>query len=388
MEFREKQVIVYGASGFTGKLVSEYFAKLQSERNLSFGIAGRDKEKLLLLQKHLKERFGEKAGPDIYIASLESEAELVSLCKKTSVIIHLVGPYAFHGELMVKACIAAGTDYLDITGEPAFVNKIEAQFHSQALEKGVSIVNCCGFDSIPADLGTYFTVLSLSSTEEKQVKCYVEAKGHLSGGTLVSALHAVSENPGAFLENHTEGNILRDFHYSETVSSVAIPLPVIDPLIVLRSAEKIRFYGKPFSYGQYVAVRSVPDTILMSLAASGLFVAARINFLKNYLLSYIQRGEGPSEEKRRESYFQCTFEGIAGKDRVVTRISGGDPGYEETARMVSEAAILLTNKNKQVSIPSGVVTPAYAFGDYLVDALKKIGIKFEILERKRGEKEV
>jgi saccharopine dehydrogenase (NAD+, L-glutamate forming) len=382
-EQREHDVVVFGATGFTGALTAEYLAA-HAPAGTRVALAGRNREKL--------ERVRERLGADLPLlhADVEDPASLRAVAESARVVATTVGPYINHGAPLVEACAAAGTDYADITGEPEFVDRMYVEHHARATETGARLVHACGFDSIPHDLGAYFTVLQLPEGVPLTVKGFVRAGGKPSAGTYHSALTAFSRvrQTGAAakarkqLEPRPEGRRVRSIkeppHREDAVEAWVLPMPTIDPQVIKRSAMALDRYGPDFAYGHYFAVKRLPVAVGIAGGVMGLFAAAQVPPARKLLMGRMTSGQGPSEEQRAKSWFAVRFTGEGGGERVVTEVRGGDPGYTETAKMLAESALCLAEDDLPET--AGQVTTATAMGDALLERLQRAGITFEVLE--------
>ncbi|HSN98603.1 MAG TPA: saccharopine dehydrogenase NADP-binding domain-containing protein [Candidatus Nanopelagicales bacterium] len=385
MSDREYDVIVFGATGFTGRLVAEHLARRAASPGFRWAIAGRSADKLA----HVKSELEAPGEVGIIEADAGDPASLARMAQRTRVVLSTVGPYARHGEPVVAACVQEGADYVDITGEPDFVDLCLARYHGPARDKGLRLVNCCGFDSVPHDLGALFTVERLPSGEPIVLEAFVRAHGTFSGGTWQSAINAFSEarHRGAlFPEPPPAGGDRRvrlqkpRIRYDRALRAWVCSLPTIDPQIVLRSAAALDVYGPDFSYGHYAQVRS-GARLAGGIAGIGAIAAlAQLGPTRDLLRRVRPAGEGPSPEERARHWFQVTFRGQASSRQVVTRVSGGDPGYSETSKMVAESALCLALDRERLPDRTGVLTPAVAMGDLLINRLQQVGIRFELLE--------
>ncbi|MEM7184434.1 MAG: saccharopine dehydrogenase NADP-binding domain-containing protein, partial [Spirochaetota bacterium] len=345
-------------------------------KGIQWAIAGRNENKLKHRQAQIKQNYSQEV--EIITVDPSSETSLEAMAAQAEVVITTVGPYAEYGEPVLRACLLAESDYLDITGEPEFVNEMMRKYAAQAERRGVLAINCCGFDSIPADLGTYFTVKNLPKEEDKKVYSYVFSSGTFSGGTWNSAIKAMSkafqgENP---LFKHGAPRL--DFHYANDINRWAIPMPVIDQDIVFRSSKSLS-YAPNFSYGQFIGLPHIAQALGITVAVSGIFLGAQIPPVRDFLLDQVKPGTGPSLEKRQESFFELLFIGESPSKKILTRVNGGDPGYGDTAKMVSEAALLMATQRDGLLQKSGIHTPASVFGDKLVEALDAKGITFRVI---------
>jgi short subunit dehydrogenase-like uncharacterized protein len=334
----------------------------------------------------------ERVGRELTLleADVNDPESLRKLAASTRVLVTTVGPYIKYGEGVVAACAAAGTDYVDLTGEPEFVDLMWLRHHEQAQQTGARIVHCCGFDSIPHDLGAFFTVSQLPDDVPISVKGFVRARGQLSGGTyqtIVTGFSRLRQNARAASERrHREqrpadrrvkGSIGRP-HHDSFAGGWVVPMPTIDPQVVLRSARALERYGPDFSYSHFfVSKRLLP---LAGIAAGGTaaITLAQLPPTRDLLLKLISPGSGPSAEQREQHWFRVRFVGQGGGQTVHTEVSGGDPGYGDTAKMLGESALCLAHD--ELPARSGQLTPAVAMGEKLIERLNAAGIKFRVLE--------
>jgi short subunit dehydrogenase-like uncharacterized protein len=320
---------------------------------------------------------------------------LRAVAESSKVVITTVGPYILHGEPLVAACAAAGTDYVDLTGEPEFVDLMWLRYHSQAESTGARLVHSCGFDSIPYDLGALYTVEKLGSDVPIKLEGYVRIGGTFSGGTYHSAVNIMgrlrqgmqvarerrqrerSAAAGQDGARHVHGAPGRP-HHDELGGGWAVPFPTIDPQTVLRSARALDSYGPDFTYSHYLVIKRLPVLAGMAAGAGAAIVLAQLPPTRNALLKLKSSGDGPSVEQREKSWFRVRFRGSGGGRHLVTEVSGGDPGYSETSKMLSEAAMCLAFD----ALPerSGQLTPAVAMGSALTERLQRAGINFRVLE--------
>jgi short subunit dehydrogenase-like uncharacterized protein len=384
---REFEVVVYGATGFTGGLVAEYLAKVPG---LRWALAGRDAAKLGRVRDRIAKNDNALASLPLITASAEDPASLAAMAARTGVVLTTVGPYARHGEPLVRACVDARTHYVDLTGEPAFVDAMIGRYHAMAEEARVKIVHSCGFDSIPHDLGALFTVRALKANGPVTVNGYVQGDGQFSGGTWHSAINAFA-NPGSLASARKERRAALPsggrrvhgrtrLHRMERLNSWACPLPTIDPDVVLRSARNVAGYGSDFTYGHHVAVPSLGLLAKGALGVAGVMLLAQLPPTRAWLLSKKSPGEGPSPERRAKSWFKVTFVGEGDGRKIVTEVSGGDPGYGETAKMLAESALCLARDSEKLPARYGVVTTAEAMDDVLIGRLTAAGIAFRVVE--------
>lgn len=384
-------LVVYGATGFTGHLAVLYLAE-HAPSALRWAIAGRDRQKLEAIRDELRARFDREV--EIVVARSDDRASLDAMTSEARVVLTTVGPYAQHGEPLVASCVEHGADYLDITGEPEFVDRVLEVYGERAAQAGVRIVSCCGFDSIPHDLGAYFTVRELAPKGPVTMEGFVQASGGISGGTWHSAVGAMSRlseqrkaarlkaKPAASGGRTVRGLAPRPRKEAE-VRGWVLPMPTIDPQIVLRSARSLEIYGPDFRYGHYARVGSLATAAALVAGVGAVAALSQLRPTRELLLKAKRQGEGPSEEVRRNGHFRVTFVARSGGEKLVTRVSGGEPGYAETSKMISECALALVFDRERLPEAVGVLTTVEAFGDVLIERLAQAGIRFEVLTRGR-----
>jgi short subunit dehydrogenase-like uncharacterized protein len=389
---REFDVVLLGATGYAGRLTAEYLAE-HSPPGMRWALAGRSEEKLDGVRAALLDRSPSLTDLPLLQADVTDAASLRRLAERTHVLITTVGPYMEHGEAAVAACALAGTDYLDLTGEPEFVDRSFVRHHENAVTSGARLIHAAGFDSIPYDLGTLFTVLQLPEGVPVHVDGYVRGSMRISGGTLASALGAFGrpvqnlraararsareQAPGSRRISSGAGRPGRD----PLNGGWALPLPTLDPRVVAQSARALARYGPDFTYRHHLSVARLSTALAGPVALASVVAAAQLPPARRLIQRQLARGDGPTLDERQASWFAVTFVGEGGGERVVTRVSGGDPGYDETAKMLGEAALsLLYDDLPEVH---GQVTTAVAFGTALIDRLDRAGLSFEVIEHPR-----
>jgi short subunit dehydrogenase-like uncharacterized protein len=386
---RKYDIVLFGATGFTGGLTAEYLAQHGGDK-LRWALAGRNEEKLKLVRARLADINPACKTLDLLMADVGDAESIKAVAVSAKVVITTVGPYIHFGEPLVAACAAAGTDYVDLTGEPEFVDLMWLRYHDLARTTGARIVNCCGFDSIPHDLGAYFTVRQLPKEVPLKVEGFVRAGGTFSGGTLHSAVTAFSrigEYGKVRKARHSRegwpvdrkvGSTRQRIRYVREFGAWAVPMPTIDPQVVRRSAVADERYGPSFHYGHYVLVKKLGRVALLVGGAATVFAGAQFKLTRDRLLKFKQPGDGPSEAQRQKGWFRVRFIGQGGGKKVLTEVSGGDPGYGETSKMLAESALCLAQD--RLPRKAGVITPAQAMGDALIERLQAAGIHFKVLE--------
>jgi short subunit dehydrogenase-like uncharacterized protein len=412
---RSYDLVLWGATGFTGKLVAEYLTQRYGAigPKLRWAIAGRDREKLELARKQLAAFDPRALHLPILIGRSDDPASLHAIAKQTVMVCAVAGPFAKLGSEMVAACVGERTHYCDITGEVQWVNEMVARHHETARKQGTRIVHCCGFDSVPSDLGVF--VLQELARERfgapaALVKSVVSAKaGGVSGGTLASMFHAFEQaerDPSVFEVMANPLALCRDgaasqpsvkeprgAQFDEDLGGWLAPfvMAAVNTRIVHRSSALMgNAYGLEFSYIERIRTGRGVRAALGANAVAGGMLAFQGLLKRPTARRLIQGalpkpGGGPSAAKRAGSYFSVDFLG-----RVVTPTgprtlrskfaAKGDPGYGETAKMVAEAALCLALDGGKLAAQGGVLTPASAMGRHLVDRLRGTGFTIEASE--------
>jgi short subunit dehydrogenase-like uncharacterized protein len=380
----EYDVVVFGATGFTGALTAEYLAA-HAPPETRWAIAGRSRPKLEDLRARLK------ADVPVLEADIENPGSLRALAESTKVVITTVGPYFKYGEPLVAACAAAGTAYVDLTGEPEFVDLMWLRYHEQAEETGARLVHSCGFDSIPYDLGALYTVEQLPEGVPLKLEGFIRAGGTFSGGTYATIIESMGRlrqtmataRERAQLEAKPTGRRVSGSpgipHRDPTAGGWVLPFPTIDPQTVLRSAQALERYGPDFSYSHYLVLKRLPVLAALAAGAGTVITLAQLPPARKVMQKLVPAsGEGPSAEQRAKNWFRFRVVGEGGGRRVVVQLSGGDPGYGETSKMLAESALCLAHD--ELPELAGQLTPAVAMGDALIQRLQRAGIEFKVLE--------
>ena len=394
-------IIIWGASSFTGKLVCEYIYSKYGTNSIRWAIAGRNEKKL----KDIRAEVADSSIP-IFIADSFDEESLSKFIIKTKVVCSTVGPYSLYGTKLVKLCVENNTHYCDITGEAHWIRTLIDNFHEEAKSKKLKIVNSCGFDSIPSDMGVYFIqneIKKVYKNYAKSIKMRVAGiRGGISGGTygsinnLLKEAHAdkdifkVLNNPyGLNPIDKMEGmdkKDLRKIIFDKESNSWIYPFIMagINTKIVRRSNALSKFlYGKDFRYEEAMISGKGISGFLKAILA--VFPLAMIglnpnSFLKKIVDSFMPKpGEGPGVKKRRNGFYNLRFYiTIDEKRKAFAKVIGdSDPGYGSTSKMLAESAICLAFDN--LSKNYGVITPSSGMGDKLLNRLKEnAGLSFEL----------
>ncbi len=410
---RDFDVILWGATGFTGRLVAEYLNETYGVgKDVRWAIAGRNVNKLEALRTELTARNPDAAGLDIIRGDSHDAQSLHQMAARASVICTTVGPYAKYGSKLVAACVAEGTDYCDLTGETPWIQDMIEQHHEGAKEKGCRIVHCCGFDSIPSDMGTHF--LQREAKREHgapldTIGFYLgKSKGGVSGGTVASMLNIASniKDPKirkALMDPYAlnpkgersgpDGRDQMGVQWDEDAQVWTGPFVMasINTRIVRRSNALTDYaYGRDFRYKEVTSrpkgARNYAISQQLAVGQNIFLALAAVGPVRKLMQATIlpDPGEGPDEHARVHGYFNIRFVG-QGKDRsgnpvkMEARVSGDrDPGYGSTSKMLAESALCLALDKDKLPEQAGVLTPASAMGDALLDRLPTAGLSFSL----------
>ncbi len=404
---RPYEVIIWGASGFTGRLVAEYLLERYGVGgDLSWAIAGRSQSKL----EQIRSDLGEPAESiPILTADSHDEKSLADLADQTKVICTTVGPYAKYGKELVAACVAAGTDYCDLAGEPHFIREMIDQHHEQAQQTGARIVNSCGFDSIPSDIGVWF--LQQQALEQfdapcRQIKLRVaKIRGGASGGTIASMMNIIDAakkdrsiarvlknpyglNPRDAMSGPDKPD-LQSAAYDPDIKQWIAPfvMAAINTRIVRRSNALLDFaYGNDFRYDEAMVIGGgFKSRIKANVTAWGLgafTLGSAFKFTRGLLQKRLPKpGEGPNARQREKGFFNLKLVGrTADGQRIDAKVTGDrDPGYGSTSKMLGESAVCLA-KDLDDKVGGGIVTPASTMAEPLIKRLtERAGLTFEIV---------
>lgn len=407
MNEREFDIIVWGATGFTGKLVAEYLLERYGVNNeLRWAIAGRSEDKLAALKSTL----GDSAAdlPCIVGDSFDEDA-LNSMTSKTAVVLTTVGPYAKYGSPLVAACVRNGTHYCDLAGEAQWIRKMVDEHHDAATQSGAKIVHCCGFDSVPMDIGVWFLqreAMERHGTPCESIQMLVAAtRGGASGGTIASMLNLIEEsrrnrdiarilvhpyslNPPD-MRSGPDGRDQQKVRYDETAKAWTAPFVMagINTKVVRRSHALAGLpWGNDFRYAEAVMTgrgmggwfKATTVTIGLGALVTGASFGWSRKLLKRFVLP--EPGEGPNQHERENGFFNLRQYGRLPDGTLIrSKITGDrDPGYGSTSKMLSEAAVCLAKDPLESS--GGILTPAAAMAaPYHKRLTENAGLTFEIL---------
>lgn len=381
---RTYDVVVFGATGFTGGLTAAELAR-RAPAGCRWAIAGRSRRRLEGVRAGLAADDPSLADLPVIVADVDDPGSMRDLAASTRVLITTVGPYLRYGDPVVAACAAEGTDYLDLTGEAEFVDRTWLSHHVTAEGTGARLVHAAGFDSIPHDLGVRYTVGHLPSDAPLTVHGYVKAVGAFSGGSLASAMGFLGRigagRRTAAERLHVEGPPGRPTTLvrgpMQEAGAWSLPFPSVDAQIVLRSSAALG-YGTGFTYSHNFVVGPLPMVPLALFGVATVGLLAQVPPLRDGVARLVPPGSGPSEKVRARNHFDVRFVGTGGGRRVVAHVTGGDPGYTETSKMLAESALCLAYDELPEVV--GQTTTAIAMGEALTGRLRAAGIGFEVLD--------
>lgn len=389
MSSSKLDIVVYGATGFTGQLVAEYLAAHYRDGSLKWAMAGRSKDKLAAV----RDAIGAPADTPLIVADAGDAASLKAMLAQTKSVISTVGPYQLYGNELITACVDSGTDYFDLCGEPVWMRQMIDKHEVAAKASGARIVFSCGFDSVPFELGTFFVqeeAKRVFGAPAARVKGRVrDMRGTLSGGTAASAkatfdavakdlsLVAILNNPFALTPGFEGPKQPRGSKpaYEEDLHSWTAPfmMALINTRNVHRSNMLMGFpYGRDFVYDEMV---------LTGPGEKGEANAKKVMALNSEKTgpSAPKPGEGPSKEERENGRYDLLYLAVAPDDRMVRAGIKGDrdPGYGSTSKMISECAICLLRDTPDVA--PGFWTPGAAMQGKLIKRLvDHAGLTFEV----------
>jgi short subunit dehydrogenase-like uncharacterized protein len=406
--YMKHELVVFGATSFVGQILCHHLAEQFAVDELDWAMAGRSASKLEEVKSSLPE--SHHNIPTI-VADSADESALRAMAGKARAVVSTVGPYDLLGEPLVKVCAETGTDYCDLTGEVQWIRRMINKYEDTAASSGARIVHCCGFDSIPFDMGVHF--LQQQAMERfgaycERVKMRVRAmRGGASGGTIASMMNIAKQaaadrelrqelaNPYSIcpregLPKIRQPNVSFAQHDADFNSWVApFVMAAVNTRIVHRSNALAGYkYGKDFRYDEAVLTGGGVKGSVAATAASaalGSFLAgAALSPTRRVLEKFLpSQGEGPSPKQQEEGFFNPHFLGKTREGKEIrTKVTGDrDPGYGSTAKMLAQAALCLARDIDKDAVAGGFWTPATIFGNQLIQRLQvHAGLTFEVVD--------
>lgn len=397
-------LVLFGATSFVGQILCQYLVDRHGDSgDLHWAMAGRSKSKLAAVADDTG------ADVDLIVVDADDAEALASMCESTKLVISTVGPYALYGSKLVAAVTEAGIDYCDLTGEPQWMQRMIDLHQDRAVETGARIVHACGFDSVPSDMGVWFTQ---SEAQERfgepcvSISMGVKAiKGGASGGTIASMMNMMDEVAGDPALRKVLGNPFALAPEGERTGprQPNVTLPVHDggldtwlaPFVMAATNTRVVFrthslldrqWGQDFTYGEAMmmgdGVTGRAKAMSMSGAMGSFMGAAAIGPMRNLMGRFLPApGEGPSPDKQEAGFYDLRFHGTtASGSEIMTKVTGDrDPGYGSTSKILGEAAITLLGRSRS-DVAGGFWTPATALGDEFITALEDhAGLTFEVV---------
>ncbi len=393
---REFDIVLLGATGFTGRQAAGFLRAHPDARALKLCFAGRDPTRLAAVS----------AGTPLRVVDTRDVDAVERLAASTRVLVTTVGPYARYGDAVVDACARNGTDYLDITGETPWVRRVIERLDALARQTGARIVPFCGFDSVPSDLGAYMMVQALRERHDEgtvEVRSAFRIKGGLNGGTMATALMLAEPEhgeglfspyvlvptraPGVFDEPRVAAAMREDLrpHPDEALGGWVAPFVMapVNGAVVRRSqalwAARGEPYGAGFVYQEGAAARG--PLRAWAFTAGGLLIGlgARWRWLRRAAERFVPKpGEGPTEAQMDDGWFRVVLvaRGERGTQLRGRILSQGDPGNRSTVRMLCSAALSLALG--EAAPGGGVLTPSVALGLGFLDRLRREGMEWVV----------
>ena len=404
---QQRHLTVFGATSFVGQILTRYlYGRFGTDGDLRWAIAGRSEKKLRELHGSL---YPKAAKLPQIVANAGDEKALREMCAESRVVISTVGPYALYGEPLVKICANTGTDYCDLTGEVQWIRRMIRKYEGAARASGARIVHCCGFDSIPSDLGVHFLqkhAMQKYGRTCPRVKLRVKAmRGGASGGTIASMLNVVKEAsddaevrrelanpyslcPDGYTPQLRQPNVSLAEYDTDFKSWIApFVMAAINTRIVHRTnALSKQAYGADFRYDEAVlrgdGFKGRAAATSMGAGLGAFMTAAAVPPARWVLERFLpEPGEGPSAEEQRNGFFDIRILGRTEGNTLQVKVTGDrDPGYGSTGKMLGQACACLALDTPKATTPGGFWTPATIFGDRLIERLTRYsGLRFEVV---------
>lgn len=396
---REFDVVLFGATGYTGQLVADHLAAHAGGARLA--LAGRNRERLQHVCSEIR------SSLPLLVGDSQDPAFVSQLAQRAKVVCTTVGPYSLYGERLVAACVDAGTSYCDLTGEVHFIRYMIDRYEERARRSGARIVHCCGFDSIPSDLGTFYLQEQARARwgapcEEVRARV-TKMRGGSSGGTIASGQEVMKAtakdaalrkllvqpyclNPTAEQSGPDKPDQLGPKPDPDFGWTAPFIMAACNSRIVRRTNAVLGYpYGRNFRYEEGIATGRGPKGFLtatgIAAGTAALITAMAIPPLSKLTQRVLPKpGEGPTREQRETGFFVYELVGSRGSDKLRARVSADrDPGYGATAKMLGQSALCLALDADRLPVQGGSWTPASAMGMALVERLNNVGVRFEMI---------
>ncbi|XP_043484039.1 saccharopine dehydrogenase-like oxidoreductase [Leptopilina heterotoma] len=418
MAAKRLDIVIFGATGFTGQNTVKEAARLSRSYNFTWGIAGRRQD---ALEAVLKKYAPNSVNIPVMIADLRDQESLKNMAISTKVIANCCGPYRFYGEAVIKACLAAKTHHVDVSGEPQFMERMQLEYNKAAQEAGIYIISACGFDSIPCDLGIVCTQKNFEG-EINTIETYLNswntsnANGaSLHYGTWESAIYGMAHSnelrqirsklfPEKLPKLEPRLSNRGAIHKSSISNGWSSIFPGSDRSVAIRTQRFLyeKYKQRPIQVQTYVTFPSLLHQVLIAVFGGIFLLLTKSEFGRNLLLKYpkffsggLASHEGPSEEQMENSHFSITFKATGWKEKLaevsdkhvdapnkemITKVTGKNPGYGLTCTTLLLAGVTILRESEKMPDAGGVLTPGAAFvNTSLMEELKKNGMTFEIV---------
>ncbi|MGA8256602.1 MAG: saccharopine dehydrogenase NADP-binding domain-containing protein, partial [Nocardioides sp.] len=381
-------VVVLGATGFTARLATAHLAANLPADGVRWALAGRSQERLEGVRADLVAINPSLVDLPILIVDITSASELTELARSTKVLVNATGPYLMHGEPVVRACATEGTDYVDLCGEPEFVDLMYLAHHETAARTGARLVHAAGFDSVPHDLGALHAVSQIDASGPVTLRGIVRATGGVSGGTAASLLNAFSRlrqmrdaaTRRAAAEDAITTRTSRQStgrpHRDPVTGLWLLPMPAIDQAIVARSGASLAQFGSNFTYSHFAGLRHLP-VLIGGLAGVGVGLGlAQIGPVRRLVSARLPQGAGPDDATGAAASFTVDFIAEHAGGRTHTQVAGPDPYDLSGIALIETALSLAFDDNPDVA---GQVTTAQACGAALTRRLANHGMTMSVV---------
>ncbi|XP_014231061.1 saccharopine dehydrogenase-like oxidoreductase isoform X3 [Trichogramma pretiosum] len=409
-------LVIFGATGFTGKNTIKEAQRLAKDYQFTWGIAGRRKD---ALDAALKEYAPESENIPVIIADLKNEESLKKMAEQARVLVNCCGPYRFYGEPVIKACIAAGTHHVDVSGEPQFMEKMQLDYNKAAREAGVYVISACGLDSIPADMGLIYTQNQFNG-EINSVETYLKLWGTGRGpginfGTWESAVYGYAHMhelralrsklyPEKLPEFKPKLKLKKTVHCTPLSEGYSVPFPGSDRAVCLRTQRYLydNYKQRPAQVQTYMTFKTLFQFIATAIVGGIFATLAKTSFGRNLLLKHpklfslgLISHENPRQETIENTWFSVTLVAKGWSEKLadpldqhkeppnkemITKVSGRNPGYGATCTALVLSAVTILKESDKMPDNGGVLPPGAAFcKTSLIDELNKNGVKFEVI---------